>query len=195
VTARSMTKHFFYWPTACAILLTAVWGSVQSTKPPHKIEPSLRYSCLGSPFLSVSASTPNQDSPPTVKLTLIDPSGRAQPPAAGHGLILKSRYAEVVELPRHPERSEVLAIEICDPQQGTYRLKVEESGNQPYRIRVNGDASSVSESQVLKHNCESGRIRNYYFAFWIEKKEAHIQWLNEAGRPQDPRKPIEIGEW
>jgi hypothetical protein len=126
---------------------------------------------------------------------LIDPSGRAQPQAAGHGRILKSRYAEVVELPKHPERSEVLAIEICDPLQGTYRLKVEEIGSRPYRIRVSGDAPNVGDSQVLKHNSESGRIRSYYFAFWIEKKEAHIQWLNEAGRPQDPHKPIEIGEW
>jgi hypothetical protein len=188
-------KYIFYWSTVWVILLTAVFGSPQSTKRPRKLEPTLAYSCLDSPFLSVSASTPNHDSSPTVNLTLIDPTGRTQPRTAGQQLIPKSRYGEVVEIPKAPSQSRVLAVEICNPSQGTYRLRIEETGNQPYRISVMGTAPNISASQILKHNSESGRIRSYYFAYWIEKNEAHIQWLDEAGRPMDPRIPIEIGEW
>jgi len=100
-----------------------------------------------------------------------------------------------VQIPKAPNRSEVLAVEICNPSQGTYRLKIEETGTQPYRLTVTGDAPSIVESQTLKHISQTGRIRSYYFAFWIENKEAHIQWLDEEGRPLDPRLPIEISEW
>lgn len=74
-------------------------------------------------------------------------------------------------------------------------MKIEETGTQPYRLTVTGDAPSIVESQTLKHISQTGRIRSYYFAFWIENKEAHIQWLDEEGRPLDPRLPIEISEW
>jgi hypothetical protein len=110
-------------------------------------------------------------------------------------LIPKSRYEEVVEIPNAPNRSEVLAVEICNPSQGTYRLKIEETGTQPYRITVTGDATNIGASEILKHNSQNGRIRSYYFAFWIENKEAHIQWLDEEGRTRDPLWPIEISEW
>jgi hypothetical protein len=132
---------------------------------------------------------------PMVKLTLIDPTGRTQPRSTDHGSIPESRYAEVLEIPKAPNQSEALAIEICNPSQGTYHLKIEETGTQPYRITVTGDAPNIIASEILKHSSKGGRIRSYYFAFWIEKNEAHIQWLDGAGRPQDPRTPIEINEW
>jgi hypothetical protein len=117
------------------------------------------------------------------------------PRIAGHQLIPKSQYSEVVELPKRPNRSEVLAIEICNASQGTYRLKMEETGTQPYRISVRGTGPNIIASQDLRHSSENGRVRSYYFSYWIENGEAHIQWLDEAGRPQDERMPIEIGEW
>jgi hypothetical protein len=182
-------------PYRLGLLLIATLASTQATGRPRKLDRSLAYSCSSSTFLSASASTPNHDAPPTVKLTLIDPAGRAQPRVAGHKLIPTSRYAEVVGAPKHPDRSEVLAVEICNPSQGTYRLQIEETGNQPYRITVRGVAPNISDSEILKHNSESGRIRSYYFAYWIENNEAHIQWLDDAGRPHDPHNPLEIGEW
>jgi hypothetical protein len=50
-------------------------------------------------------------------------------------------------------------------------------------------------SQDLKHTSENGRVRSYYFSYWIENGEAHIQWLDKGGRSQDERMSIEIGEW
>jgi hypothetical protein len=138
---------------------------------------------------------PKRDSRPTVELSLIDPTGRVQPHIGGHDSIPKSRYGEIVELPDRPDRSEVLAIEICDPSPGTYSLKIKETGAQPYRVSVTGVAPNRGDTQSLKHNSENGRIRNYHFTFWIDKNDAHVQWLDEVGRPADPRFPMEIGEW
>jgi len=94
-----------------------------------------------------------------------------------------------VEIPKAPDHSEVLAIEICNPWQGTYRLKIEETGIQPYRVTVTGDAPNIAASQILKHSSQTGRMRSYYFAFWIENKEAHTQWLDVSSSSRRPTCP------
>jgi hypothetical protein len=188
-------RHGIGWSIVFVASLGATPAWNQTSVHPKEIKASFLYSCLESPSLSVAASTPYHDGSPAVKLSLVDPKGQVQPRTTGKRTIPKSSYGEVVEMPKSQTRSRALAIEICDAVQGSYSLRVEETGGQPYRISVRGNAPNTSESRGLKHQSNIGRVWNYRFFYHVQNKEAKIEWLDENDRLLDPRVPLDMNEW
>jgi|ERR1700678_111671 hypothetical protein len=104
---------------ATCVSSVAHGASEQPNKP-------LRYSCPTAPFVSVSASTPERDALPAVQITLTDALGQTAGRQARGKRIPTSRYGEVTEIPSMPNKSMVLAVEVCDAPQGEYRISVDE---------------------------------------------------------------------
>jgi hypothetical protein len=151
------------------------------------------FSCLGRPFVSVAAMTPRRDGFPAVELVLTDPLGRT----AGAGLhgkqIPESSYGNIVEIPRHPQRSKARAVEVCNAEQGIYEVKVEELAIDPYLLVANGDGDvDKADSAILNHIGRKGRIRRYRFKVTIKDRQVTLSWLDAQGHQQ---LLIETPEW
>jgi hypothetical protein len=174
------------------VLLTG--GSIGSQSSSTQPSTSLAFSCLGKPFLSVSASTPNQESIPAVGIVLSDPVGRTEGFAIKRGDIPESGYGPVIEIPKLPQRSRALALEICNAEQGLYEIKVTEFGDKSYRLTVRGTGGSTknNEALVLHHVSRSGRIRLHRFVFRIEGDQMILKWLDTDGVEQ---LKVEQSEW
>jgi hypothetical protein len=127
-----------------------------------------------------------RDAMPLVHIRLVDPSSRVQGVDLSGQKIPVSRYAEVVELPKLPERSRVHAIELCGAEPGQYELTVYEHGDQLYRISANADLD-VSMAAIL--HAREGRVRNYRFRLGVEEKKVSLTWLDNKGHLQ-----LNIGE-
>ena len=154
---------------------------------------SLELSCPTSPFISVSASSPDLDAIPSVRLSLQDPSGRIQGFPVATKTIPKSSYGAIAELPKHPQRSKALALEICDAQQGEYHLVIAEFGNAPYRLNVRADAKAKNgESLILQNLATEGRNRSYKFVFRIRKDRLELMWLDKN---RTEKRFLQPAEW
>jgi len=154
-------------------------------------KPSLELNCLDRPFLGVAVSTPERNAIPTVQLTLRDPLGRAAGAGIKHTRIPHSRYGNVVQIPNDPERSRMLAVEICDARQGVYTITIREGGNSRYRLEVIASGKD-SLFEPLHRSSRDGRILINKFAFKIQSGAAKIIWLDKTEKPLDQR---EIDDW
>lgn len=175
------------------LILTTALSIAAQDKTSQNTE-SLALHCLEKPFVSVSVRTRSRDVVPTVKLSLTDPLGRRQGERARSPQIPTSTYGEIVQIPSLPDRSKALAIEVCDAEQGVYKLRVEEHGDEPYVLDVTAQAPNAGTipSLLLHHIAKEGRIGHYRFTLRITKKQVDIRWLDQAGHEQTR---IEINEW
>jgi hypothetical protein len=176
------------------ILILTTGLSIAAQDKTSQNSESLALHCFEKSFLSVSARTRSRDVIPTVKLSLTDPLGRRQGELARSPQIPTSSYGEIVQIPRLPDRSRALAIEVCDAEQGVYQLKVEEHGDEPYVLDVTAQApnAGIIPSLLLHHIAREGRIGHYRFTLKIAKEKVDIRWLDQAGHEQTR---IEINEW
>jgi hypothetical protein len=155
---------------------------------------SLALHCFDKTFVSVSVRTRTRNVVPTVKLSLADPLGRRQGERARSPQIPNSSYGEIVQLPKLPDRSRALAIEVCDAEQGVYHLTVGEHGDEPYVVDVTAQSPNAGTipSLLLHHIAQEGRIFHYRFTLKTTKEQVDIMWLDKAGHGQTR---IEINEW
>jgi hypothetical protein len=160
---------------------------------PAQATTSLAFSCLGKPFISVSGSTANHGSTPALELSLSDPLSRTAGFEAKGDHIPDSAYGPVIEIPKLPESSRALALEICNAEQGVYEIKVTELGDKAYRLTVSGTGGKKNnEALILHHVSREGRIRHYKFVFRIESEQVILKWLDKDGAEQ---LKIEQSEW
>jgi len=153
---------------------------------------SLELSCPNEAFVSVSASTPKRDAFPSVQLTLTDPLSRKNGEGGGNKLIPRSRYGNLVEIPREPQRSRALAIEVCNAKQGIYQTNIYEHGDVPYLVTVRGVGSTDRRSLLLHHIAREGRVRHYKFKFKINAGKVMLVWLDADNHPL---LRVEDNEW
>jgi hypothetical protein len=174
------------------ILTTGLSAAAQDGTSRNK--ESLALHCSEKPFLSVSVRTRNRDVVPAIKLSLTDPLGRWQGDPARSPRIPDSSYGEIVQIPNLPDRSRARAIEVCDAEQGVYKLGVEEVGDEPYVVDVTADAPNADTvpSLLLHHIAQKGRIGHYQFRLRITDGQVNIKWLDRTGHEQ---MRIEINEW
>jgi len=147
----------------------------------------LLYSCFHKPYVGVTAKTPQSDNFAAIELRLTDPTGRT----AGYGphkkLMPHSRYGNVIELPKLPNRSKAVAVEVCGAEQGTYELEVREHDSQAYILTAQAfGGSKRDEFQRLNSVAQVGRVCRYRFYFAIIDKSAEIYWLDESGKALTP---------
>jgi hypothetical protein len=94
-----------------------------------------------------------------------------------------------------PNKSLVLAVEVCDAPQGEYRISVDERGSAPYLLSVGGNANPGTETGeylLLHHISKDGFTRHYTFRFRIEEGHVILRWLDADGREQSK---IENNDW
>jgi hypothetical protein len=175
------------------VIVFLIGGSIGSQSSSTQPTTSLAFSCLGKLFVSVSASTPNHESIPAIGLALSDPVGRTAGFAIKRGDIPDSSYGPVIEIPKLPQRSRALALEICNAEQGLYEIKVTEFGDKPYQLTVRGAGDAKNNSALaLYHDSRKGRVRHYRFVFRIEGDQMILKWLDTDGVE---RLKIEQSEW
>jgi len=176
------------------VIVFLTGGSIGSQSSSTQPTTSLAFSCRDKAFVSVSASTPNHESIPAIGVALTDPIGRTAGFAIKRGDIPDSGYGPVIEIPKLPQRSRALALEICNAEQGLYEIKVTERGDKSYRLTVSGTGGGAknNEALVLHHVSRSGRIRQYRFVFRIEREQIILKWLDAEGAEQVK---IEQSEW
>jgi hypothetical protein len=162
----------------CAILFVVGAANAQNPKPEYS--ESLHYSCLYSPFLSISAHSRRHDNFPAVELRLIDPLQRHAGDIVDAPQIPKSHYGKIVEIPRRPEISKAVAIEICDATPGQYLITVSEHVRTEYVISVTGDGETQN---LYIRNPEESRTCRYRFYFSIADGKAAIRWLDHSNHP------------
>lgn len=151
---------------------------------------SLKYSCLKSPFIGVSAYSPRHDGFPDVELSLTDPRGRNAGKDPRGVSIPHSEYGRTVEIPKSPEMSKSVALEVCDAVTGRYIFTVTEHGRAEYHIDVKGyDGKSGNLQHSLNRRAGGGRTCQFRFRFLMAEGEVKIDWLDETDQPffEDPR--------
>lgn len=165
----------------------------ESAQDSAQTKQSLAFSCLDKSFLSVDALTLERDSFPAVQLTLTDPQGRTAGGDSTGEPIPDSSYGKIVQLPKYPQRSKALAIEVCNAEQGVYELNVRELGNASYIIIASASGNTDNgSSAILNHVGRKGRIRQYKFKFTIKGRQLNLNWLDGQGHEQ---LLIEPPEW
>jgi hypothetical protein len=161
-------------------------GATSAQTAINKYTPSLRLSCVDTPFLTVNVSAPDHDSFVNVELGLVDPKGRTAGADVANS-IPRSRYGRIVEMPSHPEKSKVTAVEICGATPGKYVISVSEHGDFDYRLVVGGDDGTNSnhgnESQSVNLHSDGDRLCRFSFNFRMAKGEVAVQWLDKGGHP------------
>jgi hypothetical protein len=124
-------------PICVVVVFLAATSSTPASE--HEYTDSLRYSCFDHPFLSVSAQVAEHEAFPDVDLRLTDPKGRNTGNGRQDRPIPNSHYGKIVEMPKHPERSKAVAVEVCDAIEGRYSFTVSEHGRGDYIVSVGGD--------------------------------------------------------
>jgi len=144
---------------------------------------TLALQCIGKPFLEVSARARTQNTLPHVKLSLRDSLGRAQGENSSDlQIIPDSVYGTVVQIRSHPEYSTVLAIEVCNAEQGIYEIGAKEDGAESYVLDVTGTGDTENRQSLLLHHIpQPGRVLHYRFKFKIENRQVILTWLNKKG--------------
>jgi hypothetical protein len=167
------------------LLAMASIGSTQTIRSAYS--PTLRSSCPGDSFLSISASAPTHDSFVSVELGLVDPQGRTAGTSRDGNTIPRSRYGKVAEIPTHPETSKAIAVEICGAIAGLYLISVSEHGDSDYRLTVTGDdgakTNEGNQTQAVSLHTHGDRVCHFRFHFRIAKDKVEVHWVDEAGRP------------
>lgn len=160
------------------VLFTATAGETKTTN--SKSRPSLRYSCLKRPFLSVSAYTADHASFPDVELRLVDPLGRYSGNGSAGKRIPKSRYGRVIEVPKYPTRSKAIAAEVCDAIQGDYIFVVSEHGKEKYGLSVRADdGGSGHEAMGSALYSIPNRTCKFQFRFLMKGHSVTVRWLRD----------------
>ncbi len=140
-------------------------------------------SCVGEPFLSVSASAPRHDAFIDLELGVVDPIGRLVGKGEHTHKIPRSHYGKIIEIPSHPETSKALAIEICGATPGRYLLTVSEHGSYDYRLSLGADDGTGSnqgnEGASLLLHADGNRQCRYRFNFSIEGSRVAIRLLDQ----------------
>jgi hypothetical protein len=197
------------WSTLVAFASCAGLGQSSS-----RVVESLALQCDEKEFIRVSARAREPNVIPAVDLTLSDPSRRMQGKDVHGTLVPESQYGPVVEIPGMPDRSTVLAIEICNAEQGVYDIGVKEHGSEAYVLAVTAIDPETHDTLLLLHIAEAGRIRHYRFRFKLEKKQddarestqrrqkacgdfpcppkGSLRWLDSSGQP---KLIIEDNDW
>ena len=148
---------------------------------------SLRFSCLNSGFLSVSAHTPQHDGFPDVDLRLVDPLGRTAGAGRNERPIPSSQYGKIFEIRQQPQKSRAVAVEICDAIPGRYVITILEHSDAEYRVTVRGEGARKTgmEGLILYPAAEGNRTCRYKFDFVPKQKEV-ARWLDDRDRPLRP---------
>ena len=145
---------------------------------------SLKYSCLKSPFIAVVACSTRHDGFPDVELSLTDPRGRNAGKGAHGNRIPRSRYGRMVEIPKSPDMSKAVAVEVCDAVPGRYIFTVTEHGSAEYHIDVKGyDGKGGNLQHMLNRRNYGDRTCQFRFRFLMAENEVKIDWLDEADQP------------
>lgn len=118
---------------------------------------------------------------PPVQIRLVDPSKREEGVDISGEKIPVSRYAEVVELPKLPQRSRVRAIEICGAEAGAYEIVVYEHGSDTYRLSVGVDGAEYMSTNL---QARKGWIRHFRFQLRNEDRKLSLTWLDNKGHPK-----------
>jgi hypothetical protein len=170
-------------PLGAILFLAGAAANAQTSRPEYS--ESLHYSCLDSPFLKISAHFPRRDSFPAVEMRLTDPSGRNAGGTTDAHQIPNSHYGRIVEMPKQPDISKAVAIEICDARPGRYLMTTSERGGAEYRISVTGDdGKNENETQILYvRTAEDGRTCRYRFYFLMADGKVAIRWLDDTNHP------------
>src|SRR5690242_6210245 len=109
---------------------------------------SLRYSCYDKPFLSVSVSTLQRNTFPSVELRILDPLGRSFGTGSNGERNPRSQSGRVVEIPKHQQHSKAIAVEICDAIPGDYSVDVSELSNAQYWLSVSADDGKTGNEAI-----------------------------------------------
>src|SRR5207248_2181794 len=151
------------------LIAIVVTVGLAGAMPPSLLEAPVRVSGLNScssAFLSISAFHPRRDAFPSVDLRVTGPGGST----AGYGThekrIPNSTYGKVIELPKHPDRSKVVAVEICNAPRGEYELSVADHDTDGYFIGIRASTPDDLE-EINTHICGGTRQRacRYRFIF------------------------------
>jgi hypothetical protein len=165
------------------VLLTLAPAAIAQTGHPEQTE-SLSLSCLENSFLGVFAHVASHESFPHVELRLIDPSGRNLGASVQAQQGKDVHYGRVFQLPKHPDHSKAVALEICNAVSGRYVLTVVESGNERYQISVTGeDGKTGNETRILYLHSDGDKTCTYRFSFLMADGKVAIRWLDSADHP------------
>jgi len=188
---RQMIGAWLTFAVFSLIFAVSAWTTPNANG--HLQQSSLETQCENSSFLSISARTRTRETAPHVELLLRDSSGRVQGQGVRIGEIPMSRYAEIVQLPRDPQKSRALAIEVCNAEVGLYEIEIKEKGTEPYVLDVtaSGEGQNI-QSMFLHHIARNGVTRRYRFVFRRDNASAILRWLDENG---EERMKIENYDW
>jgi hypothetical protein len=173
-----------FFPSLVLILCRIAAAGQATTTDPSE---SIRFSCLDSRFLRVSAHVPKHDRFPDVELQLTDELGQQAGDGKYNRRIPHSQYGRITELPKMPNRSKAVAVEVCDAKPGRYLFSVSEHGNAPYRISVTGgdgtSSNTGNETQIIYRQPSGDRGCRFSFDFFLTDGKVTIRWLDKEKHP------------
>ena len=164
------------------VLLAFATAALAQTKQ-SQYSNSLRFSCFDLPYLSVSAHVPGRRSFANVELQLTDQSGRRAGIGKYDRRIPNSRYGKTAEIPKVPDRSKAIAIEVCGARAGRYAFTVSEHNSSPYTISVTGDdGKDGNESEELNRRPDGEGVCQFRFYFSMAAGKVSIEWVDKDNR-------------
>lgn len=174
-----------------ALLFLTCYALSSETAP--EARPSLLFSCLDKPFLSISASRPSHDALPPVSISVSDPSGRTVGPEPRQDKLSTATYGPVIQIPKMPQRSIAIAVEVCGATQGLYDITITETGKARYRLTADASIPDAqTEALILRHIGRPGRMWHYKVSFRREGDKVILRWLDKNGTEQSI---VEVPEW
>jgi hypothetical protein len=167
------------------VSLAFATGALARTKT-SEYSDSLRFSCFDRPYLSVSAHVSGRRSFPNVELQLTDQYGRRAGIGKHDRRIPNSHYGKVAEIPKVPERSKAVAVEVCGATAGRYAFTVSEHDSSPYTISVTGDdgkgSNDGNESDELNRQPNGERVCQFRFYYSMAGGKVSIEWVDKDNR-------------
>jgi hypothetical protein len=96
-----------------------------------------------------------------------------------------SHYGKIAEIPKVPERSKAVAIEVCGATAGRYAFTVSEHDSSAYAISITGDDGKESniETETLNRRPDGERVCPFRFYFSMAGGKVSIEWLDKDNRP------------
>src|ERR1700687_731476 len=188
-------KMMAYMRRGLALLVIVLFTVIASEAQTNSSKPrqSLRYSCLGKPFLSVSAYAGGHASFPDVKLRLIDPLGRSSGDGSKGKAIPNAQYGRVIEMPTHPTASKAIAIEVCEAIQGDYLITVSEHGKEEYGLSVRADDGATgNEGMGSAFYARPDRTCKFEFRFQMKDHSVTLRWVRDGVQIADSDPICEI---
>lgn len=119
---------------------------------------------------------------PTAELRVTDHGSRTQGSGVVTNSIPASRYADVAQVPKFPDRSTVRAVEICGAETGEYEVEISDKNDETYRLTVEVENESLSS---WVHSRGHG-VRRYKFSFRPDpaKGVMNLMWIDRHGKPR-----------